>query len=221
VLASLDGNTEVYVIEADPTNADKVILRWLTSESVASAIYGADWADYVVNVKPAQGAFTIGDPIRDGNYTPVGTLRSRASLNSGVRYEIYIINPDGERRFAHSKYAHITVRPDGTSLFGFEDKTDNDFNDVVMDVDTRHCLSFAFSVLPLEAAYHHKIGVQIFYDEILKNDVILSQDSHLSVNQTVLVDVTNVATFQSYEVLSQPEAQELGYRTSFWQELIP
>jgi hypothetical protein len=209
---------KVYDIEADPADAFKVILRWISSEEVASASFGSNWADYVIEISPVEGAFSFGEPLNAPLTGASSDLRSRAALNGQVTYNIYIVNPDGERRFA-TDWAHIQTDTDGTTLYSFEDKTDMDYNDVVLRVDNRQCLSFSFSALPLEATYHHRIGVQVFYDGKMQDDIIISEDSHTSVGQVTVVNVTNVEQFTPYEILTQQEAQDRGFRASIFNRI--
>ena len=79
VLVKVVSVNNVYALEADDT------LRWITSESVASSLYGSNWADFVIDVPvTAWGHFTFGADIDSSSDISLdGTeLVSRDELNS-------------------------------------------------------------------------------------------------------------------------------------------
>lgn len=79
VLVKVQSVNKVYALEADNT------LRWITSESLASSLYGSDWADYVIDVPvTAWGHFTIGEDIDSTSDIEVddSILETRDALNS-------------------------------------------------------------------------------------------------------------------------------------------
>lgn len=50
VLVKIVSDVDVYAIEADPDNDNSALLRLIPDEETAIAIYGSDWADYVIDV---------------------------------------------------------------------------------------------------------------------------------------------------------------------------
>lgn len=50
VLAKITSDPTVYAIEENPADMFKPVLRRIVSENTASTIYGADWADYVIDI---------------------------------------------------------------------------------------------------------------------------------------------------------------------------
>lgn len=44
------GNSNVYAIQENPENLYRPFSRWISSETVAMGILGADWADYIIDV---------------------------------------------------------------------------------------------------------------------------------------------------------------------------
>jgi hypothetical protein len=79
VLVKVQSLNSVFALEADNT------LRWITSEEAAEAIYGSDWADYVIDVPvTAWGHFTIGDDIDNASDTDADEsgMQTRDELNS-------------------------------------------------------------------------------------------------------------------------------------------
>jgi len=79
VLVKIQSVNKVYALGADGE------LRWITSESVASALYGSAWADYVIDVPvTAWGHFTIGDDVTSANELTVdrSMMQTRNALNS-------------------------------------------------------------------------------------------------------------------------------------------
>ncbi len=79
VLVKIQSVNSVYALEADNT------LRWITSESIAKSLYGARWADYVIDVPvTAWGHFNHGDDVTSVNDITVDTssMQTRNALNS-------------------------------------------------------------------------------------------------------------------------------------------
>jgi len=138
--------------------------------------------------------FVFGDDVVGYESTLANAdLTSRAALNQAITYDIYIINPDGTKRSAFSEWATITKTERETYVYGIEDKgSDMDHNDVVIDLDPRNCLEVRVSVRPLEAAWHHQIGLAIYYEGELKTDVILWTDSHEAVGQDALINLSEL-----------------------------
>ncbi len=52
VLVKIESDPKTYALEHNPANPLSPNLRWITSESIAISLYGADWADYVVDIEP-------------------------------------------------------------------------------------------------------------------------------------------------------------------------
>ena len=79
VLVKVVSVNNVYALEADNT------LRWISSESLASSLYGSNWADYVIDVPvTAWGHFTIGEDVESVNDIEVdeSMMETRDALNS-------------------------------------------------------------------------------------------------------------------------------------------
>ncbi len=79
VLVKIQSVNSVYALEADNT------LRWISSESIAKSLYGAHWADYVIDVPvTAWGHFNHGDDVTSVNDITVDTssMQTRNALNS-------------------------------------------------------------------------------------------------------------------------------------------
>lgn len=79
VLVKIDSVNKVYAL------GDEGELHWITSESLASSLYGSNWADYVIDVPvTAWSHFTIGDDISSTSDWTVDTdlLQTRDELNS-------------------------------------------------------------------------------------------------------------------------------------------
>jgi hypothetical protein len=69
----------VYALVGDNT------LRWVTTEAVATALYGTNWADYVIDVPAtAWGHFEIGENIVASTDITVDlhSMQTRSALNS-------------------------------------------------------------------------------------------------------------------------------------------
>ena len=79
VLVKVVSVNKVYALEADNT------LRWITSEAIATSLYGSHWADYVIDVPvTAWGHFTIGDDVSSSSDIEADTsnMETRDALNS-------------------------------------------------------------------------------------------------------------------------------------------
>lgn len=193
VLVKLPEDSKVYAIEDRANDPQTKLLHWIPNEEVAVSNFGQDWDDYVIEVLPEQiPYFEIGSDASASDGTEASQLRSRAALNNAVTYDLYIVNPTGTIRHAYSRFVEVANQGQGQYRFMYEDRgEDNDFDDVNMDIDQSGCLNLKFSVLPLEALWHHQIGVAIYYDNELKDDFILWEDSHDAVNAQTIVDVSN------------------------------
>ncbi|MFA6497308.1 MAG: hypothetical protein WCT28_02625 [Patescibacteria group bacterium] len=79
VLIKVQSVNNVYALE------EGNILRWITSEALATELYGSNWADYVIDVPAtAWGQFTIGDDIQSASEIDVDTsgMSTRSELNA-------------------------------------------------------------------------------------------------------------------------------------------
>lgn len=79
VLVKVQSVNKVYAL------TEGNVLRWITSESLATELYGSHWADYVIDVPvTAWGHFTIGDDVRSANdiEVDVGSMMTRDEVNS-------------------------------------------------------------------------------------------------------------------------------------------
>ncbi|MFA6522282.1 MAG: fibronectin type III domain-containing protein [Patescibacteria group bacterium] len=64
VLVKIQSDPKVYVVSENPENPYRPILRWLSSEELATTLYGAHWSDYVIDVPVTLFArFEIGNAI--------------------------------------------------------------------------------------------------------------------------------------------------------------
>ncbi len=76
VLIKIQSDARVFAIEGDNT------IRWITSESVAIANYGSNWADYVIDVAPTlMSRFSQGDDVDSDENGDTGVMKTRAVVN--------------------------------------------------------------------------------------------------------------------------------------------
>lgn len=81
VLVKTQDSARVYALEDNPEDPRTPITRWLTTEEIAVAIYGDDWADFVIDVDPVvMAAFVPGEPITTLEDTDLVPLRTRFEL---------------------------------------------------------------------------------------------------------------------------------------------
>jgi hypothetical protein len=106
-----------------------------------------------------------------------------------VSYGIYIINPDGTERHMNSNFVQTEDLGNGITLYKFEDKSDFDFNDVILEVKKSDC-QVEVTSRPLEARWHHQVRVKLLYDGVVKEDIMLWTDSHQSINSSKMVKLT-------------------------------
>jgi len=109
-----------------------------------------------------------------------------------VTYEVYIINPDGTKRFMNTEYAQADPQGDGVTLYRFEDKGDDfDYNDVLVQVDHSDCEHLKFAILKTNAGWHHEVRARIFYEGSFRRDVLIAGDSHAAYGQTITLNLTD------------------------------
>lgn len=87
ILVKIVSDPRVFVVEADPTNAFRPLLRWIASEEIAISLYGDDWADSVIDVDTALfGRFGAGATIPTNAVLSSDALplETRASLAEAV-----------------------------------------------------------------------------------------------------------------------------------------
>jgi hypothetical protein len=81
VLVKIQSSSAVYALTDD--NGDLTPeLRMIPSEEVAAALYGADWADYVIDIPPTFFAsFDMGDEYTESTNVDSSGMRKRSDLN--------------------------------------------------------------------------------------------------------------------------------------------
>ncbi|MFZ5365085.1 MAG: hypothetical protein ACOZBH_02720 [Patescibacteria group bacterium] len=101
-----------------------------------------------------------------------------------LSYDLYIVNPDGTERHINTPYALTESSADGSMTYQFEDKgNDMDHDDVWIKVEKYGCSSINFSVVKLDAGWHHQIKVGLLYGGIKKEDILLWSDSQTALKQ--------------------------------------
>jgi hypothetical protein len=113
-----------------------------------------------------------------------------------LTYDLFIVNPDGTERHINTKYVKVeTIAPD-VYLYYFEDSgSDMDLNDVVIKVDRRDCANNIFSIISLDAAWHHKVKLNILSGGVIKKQLTISEDTHLFEQQ--VATTVNTEQFRS------------------------
>lgn len=84
-LVKIQSMNQVYAVQLNSFYQYTPIIRHIETEAVAAQIYGADWADYVIDIPPFTFPwFEIGDPIDSTNDIMVNMslMKTRAELNS-------------------------------------------------------------------------------------------------------------------------------------------
>jgi peptidoglycan hydrolase-like protein with peptidoglycan-binding domain len=113
---------------------------------------------------------------------------------SKLTFDLYIVNPDGTERHMNANYTRTTQIAPGVLRVGFEDSgSDFDYNDLVLEVDTSRNGFVTIRSVALDAGWHHKLRMILFYEGIRKKDFLLWNDSHQSVGQSKVIDLNLVA----------------------------
>ncbi len=82
VLVKVQSANAVYAVVSNPDDEFKPMLREIMSESLANQIYGASWADFVVDIPPtAWPRYTVGEVIDSANdISPGSTMKTRSKI---------------------------------------------------------------------------------------------------------------------------------------------
>ena len=81
VLMKITSDPSVYAIEENPDDEDKPFRRKINSEDIAEAMYGSDWADYVIDIDATFiSRFTSGDKITEAEDVDTSIMKTRAEL---------------------------------------------------------------------------------------------------------------------------------------------
>ena len=76
VLVKIQSVAKVYAIGTDGS------LRWVPSEEIASALYGSNWSDYVIDIPDTlYPHFMHGDDMSISDYVNQGQMKTRAEVN--------------------------------------------------------------------------------------------------------------------------------------------
>lgn len=184
--------SEVYVIESNPANPATRILRWLKDEEIANQNFGPRWSKYVLELPELGVGYVVGEPITTKEHSgTVEDLHSRAALTDAVSYELSIVTPDGVRRNGSSNYARRATNANGIGTYSFEDKTDFDYNDVVLQIDPSACLTQRITALPIEASLRSQVWLTVYWEGIPEADILVFADSQDAVSNIATVNVAN------------------------------
>ncbi|KKU06208.1 MAG: hypothetical protein UX09_C0056G0001, partial [Candidatus Uhrbacteria bacterium GW2011_GWE2_45_35] len=75
VLVKIQSDPKVYAIDTDN------ILRWVPDESTANALYGAAWADYIIDLEPTSFArFSSGGDMTASDIVDLDSMKTRMEL---------------------------------------------------------------------------------------------------------------------------------------------
>jgi hypothetical protein len=111
-----------------------------------------------------------------------------------LEYDLYLINPNLSERHMGSRYVKEQKISDGIYQYSFEDSgTDFDYNDVVIRVDKRDCQKMSFSLVGLDAAWHHQVRLKLLSGGIEKENIQIAADTQLfTKSQPVVVDALSM-----------------------------
>lgn|GEM_PF-2962860 len=113
---------------------------------------------------------------------------------SQIDFDVYIINPDGSERHTDSEYVLKEIIEPNITLFKFEDYTDMDFDDVLVQLDNQDCRQTKIKLINTAAELHHHVVVKIYYQNSEKKDTSLWLDSHQNIGKEIIIDLANDPT---------------------------
>jgi len=107
-----------------------------------------------------------------------------------IDYQLYILNPDVTRRSTSGANVRIENVSPGITIYRFEDKTDMDFDDLVVRVEHTGCEEIIVEIIGMNANWHHAVGIKLLYNGVPKKDIRLWGDSHEAEGDraTILLD---------------------------------
>jgi len=83
-LVKIQSVAKVYAVTSNPMNDLKPLLQWITTEELAVDLYGAEWANFVVDISPTQlSAYVDGADVVSASDISVdrALLQNRMDLN--------------------------------------------------------------------------------------------------------------------------------------------
>lgn len=81
VLVKIQSDARVYALAENPDDDFAPLLREIMSEEIAIDMYGANWADYVIDVEPTFfGRFEVGDSISEPEEVETSIMKTRQQL---------------------------------------------------------------------------------------------------------------------------------------------
>jgi putative peptidoglycan binding protein len=123
-------------------------------------------------------------------------------------YNLYIINPDGSIRSMDNGYVQIETLDGAIKIISFEDSgSDFDYNDIKVMVDKRDCKNIAVTVLEVNGSWHHKVKIALLYNNVVKQDILLWNDSHLAIGETKSLNAYN---YDNICEIEEPEPGVIG-----------
>lgn len=132
---------------------------------------------------------------------------------ANTTYDVTIVNPDGTERSAASGYAQVEKVSATRSIFHFEDRgKDFDYNDVLVQVDRTDCLSPVFTLLTVNANWHHQVYGEIYIKGVLKDKVLLWKDSHVSLGQSKVIHAASDTALCAVPVCKLTSCAGIGYQ---------
>lgn len=73
---------DIYAVEEHPTNGSRAIKRLIETEDLAAALYGNDWADYVIDIEPTLfHYFDDGESMMNDDNVDLTNMRKRVGKN--------------------------------------------------------------------------------------------------------------------------------------------
>lgn len=80
VLVKITSDPRVYAVEQDGETGE-YDLRWITSETIASSMYGSAWADYVIDLDPTIfPRYSVGGDITSVEAVDMSIMKTRTAL---------------------------------------------------------------------------------------------------------------------------------------------
>ena len=101
---------------------------------------------------------------------PPGDSCTEAVVCADVKFDLYIVNPNGTERHMNTAYSRTTALGPDKYRIGFEDSgIDFDYNDVIIDIDRADCAGVKFAFQSLSATWKHEVRLWTSYQGVEKD----------------------------------------------------
>lgn len=128
---------------------------------------------------------------------------------SRLSYDVYIVNPDGTERHTDTNYVRKEFFGDEILLYFEDSGFDFDHNDLLVKLSPFDCSRVQVRPIVLDAGWHHQIRMKVYFDQFIREDLLLWEDSHKALNAVKVIDMRTSADICAIQRLrSEAPAKE-------------